>query len=148
MIEDATVWAGWFAAWQWWNFVMVGGGLAGLAWSTSPLWIHLFQPATKKADEKDRIFKNIFYPILWIIRKHKQLENWADTEQEQALRDLKFWIFMLVSLILMFIGLFLFAVILVGLATILILILAQFLCVFDQSCVGYLMDNWWQQLSG
>ena len=52
---------------------MVFGGLIGLAWSTSTLWMPIFRPATKKTETTDKS------PSLWSRLNYKsaRLDNWV-----------------------------------------------------------------------
>lgn len=111
MIEDASVWAQWFAGWHWWNFVMVFGGAAGALYFSADVWIPLLartQADTQERAKKDRSFPlwlaPVVYPVIWF----KKFEAWASSgEADDPVSDARMIVFFACILLLFLVGAFL-----------------------------------------
>ena len=104
--------------WEPWNVVMVIVGLSMVGYG---VWLNLRkrQPAdgdTERFQEKDRIFRIVFAPILYCIAKYQQFWDWSMSDGEDTpIGILKRFISLGITLLLALVGLvFLFGTILWG----------------------------------
>ena len=93
--------------WEWWNVVMVIVGLCMVGYG---VWLNVLKRQPTDGDpasyqEKDRIFRTVFAPVLYCIAKYQQFSKWSMSDSEDTpIGLLKRFIWLGVTLLLFFVG--------------------------------------------